>query len=137
MTVPIRPRRRSAVAGERKGSLNGMQSAGILLPLYSVALFGSVLFSLCVLGAVQISAGVPTAVLITLTALPAIAALSSRGQDLFSPFQLVACYFLIYYGARSAYLQLNPHALRLGLLEYDDYLPTAAWFAVLTFCAFV
>jgi hypothetical protein len=59
-----------------------------------------------------------------------------RGRDLFSPFQLVAGYFFLYYGARSAYLQLNPSAPRLGLLEYDDYLPAAAWLATLAFCAF-
>ena len=59
-----------------------------------------------------------------------------RGYDLFSPFQLVAAYFFVYYGARAAYLQLAPQAMRLGVLEYDDSLATAAWFAVLTFCAF-
>jgi len=91
---------------------------------------------LCVWGEVDIFAAIPTAILISLTALPAIAAFTMRGYDLFSPFQLVAGFFLLYYGARSAYLQLNPSAPRLGLLEYDDYLPTAAWLATLTFLAF-
>ena len=118
------------------GYLPGLHCASPLLLLYGVGIFGSVLFSLCLLGAVDFWAALPTAVLITLTALPAIAAFSMRGYDLFSPFQLVAGYFLVYYGARAAYLQLNSHAMPLGLLAYDDYVPTAAWLASLTFCVF-
>ena len=110
--------------------------ASLLVPLCAVALFGTVLCVLCFAGSVEITAALPTTVLITLTALPGIAALTMRGQDLFSPFQLVAFYFLLYYGIRAASLQLDPFTTRLGVLEYDDYVPTAAWLAALTFCAF-
>ena len=110
--------------------------ASLLVPLCAVALFGTVLCVLCFAGSVEISAALPTAVLITLTALPGIAALTMRGQDLFSPFQLVACYFLLYYGVRAASLQLDPYTTRLGVLEYDDYVPTAAWLAALAFGSF-
>lgn len=136
MAAPPQPLHWSAVALKRPGFLTRPPGATLLLPLYCVAIFGSVLLILCAWGDVDIFAAIPTAVLISLTALPAVAALTIRGHDLFSPFQLVAGYFLLYYGARAAYLQLNPSALRLGLLEYDDYLPTAAWLAALAFCAF-
>jgi oligosaccharide repeat unit polymerase len=126
----------SAPALPLEGFLNKASSASFLLSLYGVALFSAALFSLCFLGDVDVSAAVPTAILVSLTALPAIAALTMRGRDLFSPFQLVAAYFFLYYGARSVYLQLNPHAVRLGLLAYEDTLPVAAWLAGLTFCVF-
>lgn len=127
---------RSAAFLKRQGYFSRPLSLSVLPALYAGALFSAVLFTLLFIGAVDISAAIPTAFLISLTALPAITALVVRGQDLFSPFQLVAGYFVIYYGARVAYLQLNPRALRLGLLEYDDYLPTAAWLAALAFGAF-
>jgi oligosaccharide repeat unit polymerase len=134
-TIP-QARPLSVVANERRGYLNRPPSTTLLLALCGVALLGLALLILCVFGDVDISTAMPTAILISLTALPALAALTMRGYDLFSPFQLVAGYFFLYYAARSAHLELNPRALRLGLLDYDDYLPTAAWLAVLTFCAF-
>jgi hypothetical protein len=115
---------------------NRAPSAGVLLSLYGLAIFCAALFGLSFLGDIEVSAAIPTATLISLTALPGVAALTMPGHDLFSPFQLVAAYFLVYYGARAAYLQLDPSALRLGLLEYDDYLPLATWLAVLTFAIF-
>ena len=107
-----------------------------LLMVCVLSVFGAVLTALHFLGDVDIEAAIPTAVLISLTLLPAAAALTVRKQDLFSPLQLVAGYFFLYYGARAAYLQLNPDAARLGALAYDDYLPKAAWLGALAFCAF-
>jgi hypothetical protein len=107
-----------------------------LLMVCVLSVFGAVLTTLHFLGDVDIEAAIPTAVLISLTLLPAATALTVRKQDLFSPLQLVAGYFFLYYGARAAYLQLNPDAARLGALAYDDYLPEAAWLGALAFCAF-
>ena len=107
------------------------------LPVVCVlSVFGAVVTALHFMGDVDVEATIPTATLISLTLLPAAAALTVRKQDLFSPLQLVAGYFLLYYGARAAYLQLNPDALRLGALAYDDYVPEAAWLGALAFCAF-
>jgi hypothetical protein len=123
-------------ARERNTCLTKPGSASVLVPLYAMALFASALSILCLIGSGEISAAIPTALLISLSALPPLVALSTSARDLFSPFQFVAGYFLVHYGARSAYLQLNPRAQRLGLLAYDDYLPTATWLAILTFCSF-
>jgi hypothetical protein len=127
---------RSAQGPPLTARLTRPDSISLLVSLYGIALFSAVLSVLCLANSVEVSAAVATAVLITLTALPAIVALTTRGQDLFSPFQLVGCYFLLYYGVRAASLQLDPYATRLGVLEYDDYVPTAAWLAALTFCVF-
>ncbi len=105
--------------------------------LFVLLIFSGVLTALAFLGDVDIWGAVPTATLISLTLLPAATALTSRSKDIFSPLQLVAAYFFLYYGARAAYLQLNPQALRLGLLAYDDYLPQAVLLAALAFSAFV
>src|SRR5437773_891949 len=118
---------------ERVAHLRRPDSTKLFLPLYAVGLFGSLLCVLCVVGSADMTAALPTAVLITLTALPVIAAVAIPGNDFFSPFQLVAAYFLVYYGARSAFLQLNSRAMRLGLLQYDDYVPIATWLAVFAF----
>src|SRR5947207_12794880 len=90
----------------------GAPSPNLLLVLYAGALSTLALLSLCVFGDVDLSAALPTAVLIGLTGLPAITALTLRGYDIFSPFQLVAAYFLVYYAVRAEYLQLNTRALR-------------------------
>jgi hypothetical protein len=110
------------------------QTAFPILCVLSV--FGTVLTALHFLGGIEAGAAIPTATLISFTLLPAAAALTAGKKDIFSPLQLVAGYFFLYYGARAAYLQLNPHALRLGVLAYDDYLPEAVWLGALAFGAF-
>lgn len=105
-------------------------------PLIAIALFGVVLFVLHFGGSVGVLDSLPTALLVTFTVAPLLAGVLSSRYDLFSPFHLVAAYFFLCYGARCIYVALNPHAIRLGLLEYDDYLPTAAWMALAAYGAF-
>jgi hypothetical protein len=105
------------------------------LALGAIALFAMTLGILCACG-VDPWAALPTATLVTITAVPGIAALTSRELDLFSPLQLVALYFLLYYGIRAAILQVDPTAMRLGVLEYEDYVPAGVWLAIVAFVSF-
>jgi len=71
---------------ERGAHLRRPDSAKLFLPLYAVGLFGSVLFVLCFFGAVDVTAALPTAVLITLTASPVIAAVAIQETIFSRPF---------------------------------------------------
>ncbi len=78
----------------------------------------------------------PIAVLLGLAGQRLVELTFSRQQDLFEPVNLVAAYFVLYFGFRAIYVLGWAGVPRLGFFFYDDYLSAALWCASLGYLAF-
>jgi len=104
--------------------------------LLILGLIATVTPTLLALFDLEVFQALPIAVLVALTLQRLIELALSRHQDLFEPINLVAAYFLLYFGLRALYVLGFSNVQRLGFFFYDDYIPAALWCASLGYLAF-